>query len=732
MKKDNALHPAIRILILLFTFLLLMEWLKPIEIITDTSDVYYFSIFAALSLMVYAFNLSKKAIVPILLCYIFFTEYMLFYRADYFMSQDSWLMAFVMDIKDGVTQTVTGELTGLTSSYRTFLFYLFIWMLTFLIYYWVTIKQKLFFFLFMTFIYIAVLDTFTPYDGDSAIVRLVIMGFVVLGILTILRLFLYEKVIYSTRKVMKWGMPLAGMIAFAVILGFSAPKPQAVWPDPVAFIKSQSEKYGAGKNTLGYDENDSKLGGDYIGNDQVVFRAQSSLRHYWKVENKDIYTGKGWESAPDFSEQFDFSLGERAPVSDYFGDIHLTSSDTTLEIVKDNGHIPYPAPMGIEAINNLSKKERDRISKFVYTVNSSKIEAYNIEELAHLKKIQINYQHPTYNLDLLKKDTMDEVSYEGRGLDRYLYLPDTLPTRVQDLAWKIIVDAEANSTYDKVKAIEKYLKSGKFTYSKEGVPYPAENQDYVDQFLFETNIGYCDNFSSSMVVMVRSLGIPARWAKGYTAGKELSEEKEGQYVYEITNNNAHSWPEVYFPSVGWVPFEPTKTFTEETRFTSSIKVADPSENNTATTVKKPEKKKDEIKKEKPEEKSTNAGDPDFNWNKAAVSMMVLLAVSILIFRMRGKWLPYFWVIYYRKNHASSQMAKAYLQLLKEMNRYGIKRKQNQTLREYAIYIDRFFNSTDMQKLTSEYERYCYAGQIEEIDWKRFRIYWERMMLKTIA
>src|SRR5690625_5109283 len=75
-----------------------------------------------------------------------------------------------------------------------------------------------------------------------------------------------------------------------------------------------------------------------------------------------------------------------------------------------------------------------------------------------------------------------------------------------------------------------------------------------------------------MVVMLRTLDIPARWVKGFTGGEKIAnklEEEELFDIYEVTNANAHSWVEVYFPEIGWVPFEPTHGFSNLAQFTST-------------------------------------------------------------------------------------------------------------------------------------------------------------------
>jgi len=137
------------------------------------------------------------------------------------------------------------------------------------------------------------------------------------------------------------------------------------------------------------------------------------------------------------------------------------------------------------------------------------------------------------------------------------------------LAADITEDAE--TLYDKVKSIETYLQLN-YSYNNRPDLSKGSSEDFVDRFLFEIEEGYCDYFSSAMAVMVRSIGLPARWVKGFKPGAqeleeiyqgasipdELLEELEsGEGTYIVRNSDAHSWVEVFFPGYGWLPFEPT-------------------------------------------------------------------------------------------------------------------------------------------------------------------------------
>ncbi len=138
------------------------------------------------------------------------------------------------------------------------------------------------------------------------------------------------------------------------------------------------------------------------------------------------------------------------------------------------------------------------------------------------------------------------TEYPSWIVPRYLQLPDAFPDRVRLLAEQITAGRE--TPFDKAEAIEGYLRNIPYNQQING---PAPGQDGVDYFLFEAKEGYCDYYASAMVTMLRAVGVPARYVRGFSLG----EQDRG--VFHVLASNAHAWPEVFFPGYGWVEFEPT-------------------------------------------------------------------------------------------------------------------------------------------------------------------------------
>ena len=146
----------------------------------------------------------------------------------------------------------------------------------------------------------------------------------------------------------------------------------------------------------------------------------------------------------------------------------------------------------------------------------------------------------------LRLDT--PASSSERIKDIYLQKPTKLDPRVSQLAHEITRNAA--TPYDKARAIENYLKA-EFRYT---LDLKAADQDPLAEFLFKTREGHCEYFATAMVIMLRTLEIPARIVNGF----QMGEYNELNAMYTVRESDAHSWVEAYFPRTdSWIEFDPT-------------------------------------------------------------------------------------------------------------------------------------------------------------------------------
>lgn len=134
---------------------------------------------------------------------------------------------------------------------------------------------------------------------------------------------------------------------------------------------------------------------------------------------------------------------------------------------------------------------------------------------------------------------------------RYTALPDdSTIAQIRQIAARWT--AGATTDYQRIVEIQDRLaNTAIFTYDTT-VPARGDSYTIVD-FLTKTRRGFCQQFASSMAVMLRSLGLPARVAVGFTAGTYDPNTR----VWRVSTKDAHAWVEVLFPTYGWLAFEPT-------------------------------------------------------------------------------------------------------------------------------------------------------------------------------
>jgi len=258
--------------------------------------------------------------------------------------------------------------------------------------------------------------------------------------------------------------------------------------------------------------------------------ADLDLARHWRALSYEVYTGRGWSLS-----------NERTAVNAAYETIPQPLVEDPMLIDQsvnwrfDNRIIRYTLGLPLSFDQPVTTSWRGQ-TDFVRAVTED-IPRYNaISRVSGATPGQ------------LRQATIEEISPVISA--RYTQLPDDLPARIQDLAHDIT--GNAATPYDKALAIERFLRQ--YNYSLD-VDLPPAGVDPVDYFLFDLQEGYCDYYASSMVVMARTLDLPARIATGF-----LAQPEDENGVQTIRQNNAHSWAEIYFAGYGWVEFEPTAAF----------------------------------------------------------------------------------------------------------------------------------------------------------------------------
>ena len=287
--------------------------------------------------------------------------------------------------------------------------------------------------------------------------------------------------------------------------------------------------------------------GSFVSNDREALEIAASRGLYLRAVTYDVYTGRGWERSegskrdvaagdllftqgaperPQNSEAF-----EAEPITVAFrqglGRTVFTAGYPVRIYIPTRVHQPANAPVngGLEA--STAFVEGDAYQAVVAISDATK---------AELREAGTAYPEAIASLYL----------DDSRVTDGVRQLTET-------------ITAGAETPYDQAELLADYLTDGDddtFQYATEA-PVPRPEDDLVEFFLLDPDhgrIGYCEYYASAMVMMARSLGIPARLATGFAPGERT---EEGRYI--VREANAHAWAELYFPGYGWEIFEATKS-----------------------------------------------------------------------------------------------------------------------------------------------------------------------------
>lgn len=691
-------------LLFLFSFLLLWEWLRPLTAIVEIRDITAFVLFSSFSLFLSVFQVPAYVSFPLKVTAMVGAVYSFFYR-KYALFDMEWLVLWIRNTIHNFQVVWDGKLSLIDDVFRTTLLVILLWLITFLLHYWIVSMKKSVLFILLTFVFLGLVDTFTTYDATVGIIRTTVVSLCLLAVLQAIRLE-EETILQWDRK--KWYAPLLLFVVFSLGLAFILPSFPSQWPDPLASWNENQYK----KSKSGIDKNDESLGGPFEFNNEEVFKVKSRYPVYLRVEHKQTYTGKGWKSKPAQWTDIPFSQLSMQLYE------QVEANQIPVEIFdrkkKESLFIPYPGEIAdIRPTPSVSIKQ---------DAATGRLEWESKSQAKAISRYEMTYYLPSYTEEDLRQVTsMDE--------SQFTELPSTVPQRVKDLA--VTLTKGQPTYYDQVKAIERYFQSDDFTYETEDVAVPKAGQDYVDQFLFETKKGYCDNYSTSMVVLLRSIGIESRWVKGYRQGDVIRSDAS-QQVYQVTNANAHSWVEVYFDGYGWVPFEPTKGMVNPIQIpTQQIETTEQSEVQEPPAEQKVEEKQEKQEKQ-PKEQQVNT--ERMQWGRFFfIGVIVLLLVGIVVlYWKRKRWLHKLLFARVQNFNSNDTFMMAYERLLVSLKWLKrLKKKPYETDREFAMRIENELNVEELLPLTTTYEKIKYGKQIHE-SWDVERELYENLVNKILS
>lgn len=289
------------------------------------------------------------------------------------------------------------------------------------------------------------------------------------------------------------------------------------------------------------------LGGPIDLGEEIVMWVETEGAPYWRGMVYDRYTGRGWESTDH--ETVVVPAGRDLPLEDRYEMRRLVEQT----VVPNRSGVAQVFQLGQPLNINLPTEIRYTLADAGASGTEDPWAATASISLVKTR-VPVSVDRPyvvfssTSVADVVSLREAGDVYPEWIG-ERYLQLPPTLPQRVRGLAEEIASPYE--NAYDKSVAIQDYLR--RTIAYREDVQAPPEERDSVDYLLFDSQAGYCNYYASAMVVMARSVGVPARLAVGY-AGGELDTDRGW---YAVRQRNTHAWVQIYFPAYGWVEFEPT-------------------------------------------------------------------------------------------------------------------------------------------------------------------------------
>ncbi len=265
-----------------------------------------------------------------------------------------------------------------------------------------------------------------------------------------------------------------------------------------------------------------------------VFVAQSTAAAYWRLTSLQYFDGTDWTGSGTYRD-----VNNRLSVT-----MHRSGQRQILETfhIQELGSPWLPVAFQPEAVSAIAGASYDPVS--------GSLLVHNLTADGESYRVVADDDQAAHNPAVLA--AVGTITAKDRfELAQFLRLPPGIPANVRQLARRL-APAGADE-FQKALGLQDFFHRPPFVYTL--APPDNSSGNSLVGFLFHNHAGYCQQYASAYAVLARLVGLPTRVAVGFTTGTPIGRDK-----WQVFGGDAHAWPEVWFPTVGWVPFEPTPGF----------------------------------------------------------------------------------------------------------------------------------------------------------------------------
>jgi transglutaminase-like putative cysteine protease len=396
-----------------------------------------------------------------------------------------------------------------------------------------------------------------------------IQGLILFGLLA---LFVWGERVPIGRRGAALGLAgAAGLVGLITVPALSSSRP---WVNYQAWGDVSP---GGGPESFNWNQTYGPLSWPQHG--RIMFSVRAQTGDYWKAEDLTTFNGTAWVEGPLVS-----GTGQAGLLAE--SNVVLTASTVTSSAAPA---LPSPSPAAVRRYTHQALVRIGSMSTFdviggsgvtlrpqiaggvaessavgtwrafrplgpgdtyavtTYSPTPSAAQLQSASEQAY----PWSALSPDLSLTLPGKSSAIQLAFPGfhrsLGAERSSALQSSPYAPAVTLAQRLA--AQSSSPYAFVRAVQRYLDSGRYLYDQR----PQNARYPLLDFLFQSRVGYCQQFSGAMAMLLRMGGVPARVAAGFTPGSL----NKTRHTWTVSDTDAHAWVEAWFPTYGWVRFDPT-------------------------------------------------------------------------------------------------------------------------------------------------------------------------------